>query len=140
MSETQSPGDVDKREPQLTPTSHGEVPGTPLYDYFAGRLPADLPRELYEGGIGCFGFARLILGELGGPQAARIYEIRRQTDSPEDPITHGFVVPLNADPDEPAYNNNLRVLMEDKPLSNRQVIEEGVDVTDEILASPWEEL
>lgn len=140
MTEVQPPGDVGKREPELTPTLKGEAPGTPLYDYFADRLPADLPTEVYERGLGCFGFARLILQELGGPEAARIYEIRRQTDSPEDPITHGFVVPLNADPAEPAYNNTLNVLMKDQPLSNIQVIQEGKDITDEILVSPWTEL
>lgn len=140
MSETQPPADIGKNEPKLTPTLQGETPGTPLYDYFAGKLPADLPREVYEHGLSCFGFARLIVQDLGGPETARIYEVRRQTEDPGEIITHGFVVPLNADPTKPAYNNTIEILMENQPLSNAQVLHEGKDITDEILASPWEEL
>ena len=132
--------DMDRKEGEskrLSPTLSGNIKGEPLFNYFRDRLPPGLRPEVYEHGLGCDGFARLISSELGGPKKARIYSIERVEpgDRPQDAVKHTYVIPENASPRDLAFNNwgpDLKTV--------EQVLKQGTDVTDEIFSTPWDRL
>ena len=115
----------------LTPT----MKQSELIAYFANKLPADLPKKLYAKGLGCYGMGRLIVRELGGPGVARLYQVVFEYQDEEPYTSHGYVVPLAMGPDELAYNNYSTPV-----LTIGQVLENGTDVTDEVLDEPWSTL
>jgi hypothetical protein len=124
---------------QLTPTLHGNSPGYPYFEYFARRLPEDLPRELYEQGLSCYGYARLMVLDFGGPEKARIYMIERpdKTD-PKYRLSHGYVIKIGMNEEELAYNNEDRYW--GKYFTVGEVLAEGTDITEEIFSLQWSEL
>ncbi len=122
-------------EVKLTPTLSGNTPGTPLFDFFSDRLPPDLPQEVYDHGLGCQGYARLILGELGGPTQARIFFVIYRIEK-ENQEGHVFVVDNAQLPHEIAYNNDPP----NRILTVEEVKNRGEDITDITLNEPWEKL
>mgnify|MGYP001558850056 FL=1 len=108
-----------------------------MFDYFKDRLPPGLSQRYYEEGLGCEGYARLITSELGGPKKARIYRIESvyPGDSPQDAVSHAYVVPENANPRDLAFNNEGPDLK-----TVEEVLKQGTDVTDEIFSTPWNKL
>ena len=141
MSETGSGGaEVPIIPAELTPTLEGNGKGDPLYKYFETRLPNDLSKERYENGLTCLGFAKLIIGELGGPSKARIMWLTEGEE--DDPtIAHAFVVRDGAAPEEPAYQNNFTgEKYRTSYVTNGYLREHGEDITEEILAESWDHL
>lgn len=124
-----------KQSSKLEPMLTGNIPGTPLYEHFLNYLPPDLPKATYDK-LGCQGYARLIVGELGGPEQARIMWVEKENPiNPEEPFSHAYVVPINARGSDLAYNNAFG-----DGVTVQEIKTEGLDRTDEILNAPWEEL
>lgn len=125
----------------LTPTLSGNTPEGDLYKYFEDKLPDNLSPDYYNAGLGCEGFARLIVLELGGPDQARIYRVEGTEWDEVLKVylpSHAFVIHKNNQPTDLAYNN-------DRPYFGRfltvaEVREVGEDVTDEIFETPWDML
>ena len=121
---------------RLSPTLSGNIVGEPLFDYFKDKLPQGLSPQVYEQGLGCDGFSRLISSELGGPKKARIYVIEQTMPSdPNEVFRHSYVIPENANPRDLAFNN-----WEPDMKTVEEVLEQGTDVTDEIFSTPWDRL
>lgn len=125
------------RKMHVTPTLRGNLPGQPLFDHYANMLPPDLPKSEYGRGLSCFGFARLIVKELGGSEKAKIFWVQKET-SDGTSVGHAFVVPVDSKPSDMAYNNTEVNLF--GIVTSGEVLKEGVDITDDILDSPWKEL
>lgn len=70
-------------------------------------MPSGLRRDIYNQGLSCDGFSRLISSELGGPENARIIRVDRveRGDRAQDAVSHTYVIPPNAKPDDLAYNS-----------------------------------
>ena len=101
-----------------------------LYLHFVNNLPPELPRELYENGLSCVGFARLIIMELGGPDKAKAIWVRHFANT-----GHAYVVPKGSPSQDLAYNNNFS-----KKLTNREVLKRGKDITEDVFKWKWEEI
>jgi len=124
-----------KSPSKLEPTLSGNIPGTPLYEHFVKHLPPDLSEEVYRK-LGCQGYARLIVNELGGPEKAMIMWVEIENPiNPEEPFSHAYVIPINALDSDLAYNNVFGDGTTIVEIRNK-----GLDRTNEILNSPWEEL
>lgn len=124
------------RKMQIVPTLSGDNPGQPLFDHFASMLPPDLPRSEFAK-LSCLGYARLIVGELGGVQKARILWMQKKL-ADDETIGHAFVVPVDAKPDELAYNNTQINIFDE--LTVGEATKEGFDITEEVFNSPWSTL
>jgi hypothetical protein len=109
-----------------------------LLSHFKNKRPADLDEKTFEN-MSCLGMARLIVGELGGPEKARIYWME---DGNEDfDKAHAWVVKSDSDPNDKPYNNYLGTnKMPTGEATNGQLQCEGVDITEEILKEPWSRL
>ena len=136
MSEIQDKPKIEpgKNHTKLTPTLEGGLPGEPLYEHFAGKLPPDLPMDIYRRTLSCIGFSRLILEELGGAEKARIFYVDKEVNDEE--LGHAYVIQVGDEDSALAYNNTYPLI---GILTVGEVKEQGVDITDEILGSPWEE-
>jgi len=125
-----------ERMERLSPTLSGNIKGEPLFDYFKDKLPPGLSPKVYEQGLGCDGYARLITSELGGPKRARIYVIEQPMPSdPKEVFRHTYVIPEKANPRDLAFNNwgpEMKTVEE--------VLKQGTDVTDEIFSTAWNRL
>lgn len=89
--------------------------------------------------MSCYGRARLLVEEMGGPKVARIYRItiRIGEVSDDSSYEHGFVIPVNAnDTDTPLNQEEFAVFR----LKVGTIRRQGIDVTEEILKTPWNEL
>lgn len=127
-----------KQEQKLTPDLSGRKPGQPLFEYFRKRLPPDLPAEVYDEGLSCQGFARLIIDELGGPEEARAFWIEEETDPGSVDVEksgHTYVVKNGSAPSSLAYNNKDR---ENQTVS--YVLKHGIDNTGQLYSMPWDML
>lgn len=91
------------------------------------KLPSDLPVELFQKGLSCYGQARLILAAIGGKDQGKIVEV---TDEGE---CHAFVVRKDAKPEDLVLNNS-----HGRAYTVKEVSKRGLDVTEEILGTTWE--
>lgn len=119
------------QEPTVTPDLNGNTKGEPLYEYFKQRLPADLPREVYEEGLTCLGFAKLFIDALGGPQKARAIWVDDKTGG-----GHAYVIPKDPQIPTGVYNK----LWEEDRTTLEEIEKKGLDITDDIFSRPWERL
>lgn len=127
-------------EEVLTPTLSGGTPGKPLYDYFYNKLPEGLNKSMYEKGLSCRGFARLIVSELGGLKRARIYWVEEPNPhDKEEHLGHAYVVPVESKRGDLAFNN-VDLYLPNKKLKVRDVLSRGVDITEEVFNDQWERL
>ncbi len=86
--------------------------------------------------LSCFGTARILIEQLGGPEIARIYKIQIHIIGEEESHEHAYVIPVKAkDNDRPL--NDQGFLPELKVGTIRRA---GKDVTEEILETPWSQL
>lgn len=125
--------EIAKPDSQL----HNQSTYRELYAYFLSKLPEDLPLENYTDGLSCYGFARLLVEEFGGPKNARIFAVKWYEEEGNDDtsISHAYVVRLFDQPKELAYNNYLPPI-----LTNEEVIQQGTDITEEVYGDSWSAL
>ncbi|GEM_PF-5637653 len=128
--------EIPSPEIKLTPTLSGNVPGTPLFDFFNDRLPPDLPQEVYDYGLSCQGYARLILEQLGGPTQARVFLLYGKGEGKARQNGHVYVIGNTQLPEEVAYNSD----MPEWTFTVDEVRKRGEDITDITLNEPWEKL
>ncbi|OGM76532.1 hypothetical protein A2210_02475 [Candidatus Woesebacteria bacterium RIFOXYA1_FULL_40_18] len=86
--------------------------------------------------LSCYGTARILVEQLGGPQIARIYKIQIHIISEEEPHEHAYVIPVDAKNSDTPLNDQ-GFLPEIKVGTVRR---SGKDVTEEILETPWSQL
>ncbi len=88
--------------------------------------------------LSCYGTARILVEDLGGPSVARIYELEIHIHGgDEEPLEHAFVICKDAkDSDDPL---NAGVFA-DLGFKVRTIRRQGRDVTEKILKKPWSEL
>ena len=112
-----------------------------LIEYFRSKKPVGLTDEKLED-MSCLGFAKLIVGDLGGSEKARIYWMEEPEEEWGNVVPgHAWVVRVDSlDGDKP-YNNYLGVdRMKTDDATVGQLREEGLDITEEVLNDPWEAL
>lgn len=95
------------------------------------KLPKDLPLEIYKNGLSCVGTARLFVEAYGISH----YRIMWIDWIGSRSYSHAFVIKNDAKPDELALNNTWN-----HKLTNREVLENGRDRTEEFLNKKWEEI
>jgi len=114
----------------------GNEPGKPMYDYFLDKhkLPEGLTMEMYQEGLSCMGYAKLILGEVGGAEKARVYWMKNE----EDETGHALVVPNEFDDNQVALNNNPIAPNYETVTAGKA--RQGEDITDEVVGETWDRL
>lgn len=86
--------------------------------------------------LSCFGTARILVEQLGGPKIARIYKIQIHIIGEDEPHEHAYVIPVNAkDKDKPLNDQGFS-----PELKVGTIRRAGEDVTEEILETPWSQL
>ena len=87
--------------------------------------------------LSCFGTARIMVEQSGGPKNARIYKMRINIESADIPYEHAYVILKKAnDKDRPLNEQGFAYFNFNVGYIKRH----GQDVTDEILKTPWNQL
>lgn len=86
--------------------------------------------------LSCYGTARILVEDLGGPDVARIYELMVHIGE-EEPLEHAYVILNEAhDKERPLNEQEFAILGFTVGLIRRR----GKDVTEKILKTPWSKL
>ncbi|KKS33040.1 MAG: hypothetical protein UU93_C0003G0048 [Candidatus Amesbacteria bacterium GW2011_GWA2_42_12] len=97
-------------------------------------MEGNTPPHIDIENLSCYGLARILVNELGGPKVAKIYEIRFA--HPEDTYTtHAYVVPNKFKDEEQALN--ARVFY---PFTCGYLRKKGEDVTNRTFSLNWSQL